>query len=147
MRQVERQVLLQVIDLKWREHLYEMDYLKEGIGLRAMGQRDPLIEYQREAHQMFGAMSDAVKEQALQVLYRVEKRESTPQAPQAVDATSAATTARTAPRATAAMVALPLRRGPRAMMHRRAGLCREHYDRRRSGEVLDGRADVFGSVG
>jgi preprotein translocase subunit SecA len=53
-----------------------MDYLKEGIGLRAMGQRDPLIEYQREAHQMFGAMADAVKEQALQVLFRVEKRET-----------------------------------------------------------------------
>ena len=80
MRQVERQVLLQVIDQKWREHLYEMDYLKEGIGLRAMGQRDPLIEYQREAHQMFGAMADAVKEQSLQVLFRVEKRETTPAA-------------------------------------------------------------------
>lgn len=99
MRQVERQVLLQVIDLKWREHLYEMDYLKEGIGLRAMGQRDPLIEYQREAHQMFSAMSDAVKEQALQVLYRVEKRENAPQSPQGVDAASAANTARTAPKA------------------------------------------------
>ena len=93
MRQVERQVLLQVIDLKWREHLYEMDYLKEGIGLRAMGQRDPLIEYQREAHQMFGAMSDAVKEQALQVLFRVEKREQAPQGGPTVDATSAAKTA------------------------------------------------------
>ncbi len=99
MRQVERQVLLQVIDLKWREHLYEMDYLKEGIGLRAMGQRDPLIEYQREAHQMFGAMSDAVKEQALQVLYRVEKREQAPQSGPVVDAASAASTARTAPNA------------------------------------------------
>ncbi len=93
MRQVERQVLLQVIDLKWREHLYEMDYLKEGIGLRAMGQRDPLIEYQREAHQMFSAMSDAVKEQALQVLYRVEKREAAAQPAPALDAASAATTA------------------------------------------------------
>lgn len=91
MRQVERQVLLQVIDLKWREHLYEMDYLKEGIGLRAMGQRDPLIEYQREAHQMFAAMADAVKEQALQVLFRVEKRETAP-AP-VLDASSAAATA------------------------------------------------------
>ncbi len=100
MRQVERQVLLQVIDLKWREHLYEMDYLKEGIGLRAMGQRAPLIEYQREAHQMFGAMSDAVKEQALQVLFRVEKREQAPQSGPTVDAASAATTARTAPSAT-----------------------------------------------
>ncbi|MCB2413581.1 preprotein translocase subunit SecA [Demequina sp. TTPB684] len=93
MRQVERQVLLQVIDLKWREHLYEMDYLKEGIGLRAMGQRDPLIEYQREAHQMFNAMSDAVKEQSLQVLFRVEKREQAPQPTASVDATTAAATA------------------------------------------------------
>ncbi|GMA36532.1 hypothetical protein GCM10025876_27360 [Demequina litorisediminis] len=51
MRTVERQVVLQVLDAKWREHLYEMDYLKEGIGLRAMGQRDPLTEYQREGYQ------------------------------------------------------------------------------------------------
>ncbi len=108
MRQVERQVLLQVMDMKWREHLYEMDYLKEGIGLRAMGQRDPLIEYQREAHQMFEAMADAVKEQALQVLYRVEKREQAP-APTGptVDAASAAQTASTAPRATAPAAAAP----------------------------------------
>ena len=97
LRQVERQVLLQVIDSKWREHLYEMDYLKEGIGLRAMGQRDPLIEYQREAHQMFEAMSDAVKEQVLQVLYRVEKRETAPKQEPTVDAASAAATAAEAP--------------------------------------------------
>src|SRR6188768_822218 len=74
MRQVERQVLLQVLDSKWREHLYEMDYLKEGIGLRAMGQRDPLTEYQREGYQLFEAMTDTIKEQSIQVLYRVEKR-------------------------------------------------------------------------
>ena len=53
MRQLERNVLLNVIDRKWREHLYEMDYLKEGIGLRAMAQRDPLVEYQREGFDMF----------------------------------------------------------------------------------------------
>ena len=58
MRELERQVLLQVMDRKWREHLYEMDYLKEGIGLRAMAQRDPLIEYQREGFDMFAAMLD-----------------------------------------------------------------------------------------
>jgi len=74
MRQVERQVLLQVLDSKWREHLYEMDYLKEGIGLRAMGQRDPLTEYQREGYQLFEALSDSIKEQSIQVLFRVEKR-------------------------------------------------------------------------
>src|SRR5690606_17902006 len=48
MRQVERQVMLRVIDQRWRAHLYEMDYLREGIGLRAMGQKDPLVEWQRE---------------------------------------------------------------------------------------------------
>ena len=53
MRQLERNVLLNVLDRKWREHLYEMDYLKEGIGLRAMAQRDPLVEYQREGYDMF----------------------------------------------------------------------------------------------
>jgi len=85
--QVERQVLLQVLDAKWREHLYEMDYLKEGIGLRAMGQRDPLTEYQREGFHMFEGMSDAVKEQTLQVLYRVEVRVVPP--PGAADAAAA----------------------------------------------------------
>jgi len=78
MRTVERQVVMQVLDLKWREHLYEMDYLKEGIGLRAMGQRDPLIEYQREGFQLFEAMTDSIKEHSLQILYRVEKREPAP---------------------------------------------------------------------
>ena len=58
MRQLERHVLLNVIDRKWREHLYEMDYLKEGIGLRAMAQRDPLVEYQREGYDMFIGMLD-----------------------------------------------------------------------------------------
>lgn len=78
MRTVERQVVMQVLDLKWREHLYEMDYLKEGIGLRAMGQRDPLIEYQNEGYQLFEAMTDSIKEHSLQILYRVEKREPAP---------------------------------------------------------------------
>ncbi|WP_083966788.1 preprotein translocase subunit SecA [Demequina globuliformis] len=91
-RKAERQVVLQVLDAKWREHLYEMDYLKEGIGLRSMGQRDPLTEYQREGYQLFQAMLDGVKEQALQVLYRVEKREPAQPGPQ-VNAASAAQTA------------------------------------------------------
>jgi preprotein translocase subunit SecA len=56
MREIERQVMLRIIDQKWREHLYEMDYLKEGIGLRAMGQKDPLTEWQREGFEMFGQM-------------------------------------------------------------------------------------------
>ena len=60
MREVERQVMLRIIDQKWREHLYEMDYLQEGINLRAMGQKDPLVEWQREGFEMFGAMMRAV---------------------------------------------------------------------------------------
>ncbi|MFN8070100.1 MAG: preprotein translocase subunit SecA [Mycolicibacterium insubricum] len=72
MRQLERNVLLNVIDRKWREHLYEMDYLKEGIGLRAMAQRDPLVEYQREGYDMFIAMLDGLKEESVGFLFNVQ---------------------------------------------------------------------------
>ncbi|BCI90653.1 hypothetical protein NIIDMKKI_58590 [Mycobacterium kansasii] len=71
MRQLERNVLLNVIDRKWREHLYEMDYLKEGIGLRAMAQRDPLVEYQREGYDMFMAMLEGMKEESVGFLFNV----------------------------------------------------------------------------
>ncbi|OHV03629.1 preprotein translocase subunit SecA [Mycobacterium talmoniae] len=71
MRQLERSVLLNVIDRKWREHLYEMDYLKEGIGLRAMAQRDPLVEYQREGYDMFIGMLDGLKEESVGFLFNV----------------------------------------------------------------------------
>ena len=69
MRWIERNVVLSVLDHKWREHLYEMDYLKEGIGLRAMAQRDPLIEYQREGFDMFSAMIEALKEESVRLLF------------------------------------------------------------------------------
>nr|NLI49353.1 preprotein translocase subunit SecA [Propionibacterium sp.] len=72
MRQLERQVLLTVLDRKWREHLYEMDYLREGIGLRAMAQKDPLVEYQREGAQMFQAMMDAFMEEVVTFLFNLE---------------------------------------------------------------------------
>ncbi|MGB3187505.1 MAG: preprotein translocase subunit SecA [Ornithinimicrobium sp.] len=72
MRSVERQVVQQVLDRKWREHLYEMDYLKEGIGLRAMAQREPLVEYQREGYQLFAAMMESIKEESIRLLFRVE---------------------------------------------------------------------------
>ena len=72
LRQVERSVMLSVIDNKWREHLSEMDYLRAGIGLRAMGQRDPLSEYQREAYDMFTELVDAVKRDAVRYLFHVE---------------------------------------------------------------------------
>jgi preprotein translocase subunit SecA len=72
MRQIERLVLLSVIDNRWREHLYEMDYLQEGIGLRAMAQRDPLVEYQREGFDMFQAMQDTIKEDFARYMFHVE---------------------------------------------------------------------------
>jgi preprotein translocase subunit SecA len=78
MRQLERRVVLSVLDRKWREHLYEMDYLKEGIGLRAMAQRDPLIEYQREGYQLFQAMTDAIKEEAVGYLFNLEVKVAEP---------------------------------------------------------------------
>jgi preprotein translocase subunit SecA len=65
-------VLLTTIDRKWREHLYEMDYLKEGIGLRAMAQRDPLVEYQREGFDMFANMMDAIKEESVGFVFNLE---------------------------------------------------------------------------
>jgi hypothetical protein len=72
MRELERRVVLQVLDRRWRDHLYEMDYLKDGIGLRAMAQRDPLIEYQREGYEMFQAMMGQIKEESVGFLYNLE---------------------------------------------------------------------------
>ncbi|ABP53449.1 preprotein translocase subunit SecA [Salinispora tropica] len=81
-RQLERMVLLQVIDRKWREHLYEMDYLQEGISLRAYAQRDPVVEYQREGFDMFATMMDGIKEETVGFLYNldVQVQESEPAA-------------------------------------------------------------------
>ncbi|MBF6355157.1 preprotein translocase subunit SecA [Nocardia higoensis] len=79
MRNLERQVLLSVLDRKWREHLYEMDYLKEGIGLRAMAQRDPLVEYQREGYDMFMAMLDGLKEESVGFLFNLKVEVQQPQ--------------------------------------------------------------------
>ncbi len=72
MRQLERRILLSVLDRKWREHLYEMDYLKDGIGLRSMAQRDPLVEYRNDGHQMFLAMAEAIKEETVGYLFNIE---------------------------------------------------------------------------
>ena len=72
MRELERRVVLSVLDRKWREHLYEMDYLREGIYLRAYSQRDPLVEYQREGFDMFAAMMDGIKEEAVGFLFNLE---------------------------------------------------------------------------
>ena len=74
MRNLERMVILPIIDTKWREHLYEMDYLKEGIGLRAMAQRDPLVEYQKEGGDLFNAMNEAVQEETVRQLFAMRKQ-------------------------------------------------------------------------
>jgi len=72
MHELERRVVLSVLDRKWRDHLYEMDYLKEGIGLRAMAQRDPLVEYQREGFNMFSQMMGAIKEESIGFLFNLD---------------------------------------------------------------------------
>jgi preprotein translocase subunit SecA len=86
MREIERRVILSVVDRKWREHLYEMDALRDGIGLRAVGQRDPLTEYQREAYDSFVAMMSGVKEEAVTYFFRlpVKQQEEQPAAPSGV---------------------------------------------------------------
>ncbi|HEY0811643.1 MAG TPA: SEC-C metal-binding domain-containing protein, partial [Pseudonocardia sp.] len=113
MRELERQMLLQVMDRKWREHLYEMDYLKEGIGLRAMAQRDPLIEYQREGFDMFAAMLDGIKEETVSLLFHVQVQvvpaEAAPADAGSIDAGSAAA----APTAAAPAGAAPVGAAPR----------------------------------
>ena len=72
MRNLERMVFLQIIDAKWKDHLYAMDNLREGIGLRAYGQRDPLIEYKREAFEMFGQMVGAIEEEAVETIFKLQ---------------------------------------------------------------------------
>ncbi|MFN2477577.1 MAG: preprotein translocase subunit SecA [Pseudonocardiaceae bacterium] len=79
MRELERRVVLSVLDRKWREHLYEMDYLKEGIGLRAMAQRDPLVEYKREGFVMFSALLEALKEESVGLLFNVAVQVAEPE--------------------------------------------------------------------
>jgi preprotein translocase subunit SecA len=84
MREVERRVILSVVDRVWREHLYEMDHLRDGIGLRAVGQRDPLVEYQREAYDAFVEMMARIKEEAAGYFFnlpvqRAEPRQQRPQ--------------------------------------------------------------------
>ena len=69
MRTLERRILLAVVDKRWREHLYEMDYLKEGIGLRAMAQRDPLVEYANEGARMFRAMMEGIREETVEQIF------------------------------------------------------------------------------
>jgi preprotein translocase subunit SecA len=115
LREIERRVILTVIDRKWREHLYEMDALRDGIGLRAVGQRDPLTEYQREAYDSFAAMMSGVKEEAVTYVMRLPIERTT-----APDATGVLKGTGVAPAGTitdagvaAAAAAIPLREDQR----------------------------------
>jgi preprotein translocase subunit SecA len=81
-RELERYVLLSILTAKWKEHLYEMDHLREGIQLRAYGQRDPLTEYQREGFDMFTGMMDSMKEEFVRYMFHVEVREEPAPAPE-----------------------------------------------------------------
>lgn len=90
MRNTERMVILPIIDQKWREHLYEMDYLKEGIGLRAIAQRDPLVEYQKEGGEMFNAMNEGVKEETVRQLFMLRKQFKQQEEEQAGESSTAA---------------------------------------------------------
>ncbi len=82
-RELERKVVLSVLDRKWREHLYEMDYLREGIGLRAYSQRDPLIEYQREGFELFTAMMEGIAEESVGFLFNLDVQVQTAAADEA----------------------------------------------------------------
>ncbi len=82
MRELERRVVLATIDRRWRDHLYEMEYLKEGIGLRAMAQRDPLVEYQREGFTLFEGMMGQIKEESMGLLYNLEVKVRPAEGPQ-----------------------------------------------------------------
>jgi preprotein translocase subunit SecA len=96
LRRLERTVTLSIIDNKWREHLAEMDYLRSGIGLRAMAQKDPLTEYQREGYDMFAALVDSVKEDTLRYMYHVKVvQEQAPQRPTAIQTSGTAPKKRT----------------------------------------------------
>ena len=123
MRELERRVLLSVLDRKWREHLYEMDYLREGIGLRAMAQRDPLVEYQREGFDMFSTMMEGIKEESVGFLFNLEVQ---------VDAPAAA------PAAPAAPVAAPKTADPQKVLADLAAAEEHRHDPELAAEEAEG---------
>jgi preprotein translocase subunit SecA len=71
LRRVERDIMLQIVDAQWKDHLYSLDHLKEGIGLRGYGQRDPLVEYKKESYALFMAMKDRIDEEIVRYLWRL----------------------------------------------------------------------------
>jgi preprotein translocase subunit SecA len=92
MRELERTIMLNILDQHWREHLYEMDYLREGIGLRAMGQRDPLTEWQREGYDMFSQMMKSVAQDFVRYVMHAEVTMEAPPEPEPAKVTNVAYT-------------------------------------------------------
>ena len=78
LRQIERNIMLNIVDTQWKDHLYSLDHLKEGIGLRGYGQRDPLVEYKKESFELFQGMKDRVDEETVRFLWRVRFTEEAP---------------------------------------------------------------------
>ena len=140
MRELERRVVLAVLDRKWREHLYEMDYLREGIGLRAWAQRDPLVEYQREGFDMFNAMMDGIKEESVGNLFnlQVEVQEN----PIVEEAAGPAGVAATSPPALGSAPAAPPVNGAGTQKN---GTQKNQPPRNRGGQQAQGRRGRAGS--
>ncbi len=150
MREVERQVLLSVMDRKWREHLYEMDYLREGIGLRAYSQRDPLVEYQREGFDMFAAMKEGIREETVGFLFHVEVEEEPEPVPGdanfELDPSAAAAASLQSP--VAAPIQSPLGvTEPHAHARARGAAQQPPSNLAYAGPSEDGRVEVRGSAG
>ncbi len=150
MREVERQVLLSVMDRKWREHLYEMDYLREGIGLRAYSQRDPLVEYQREGFDMFAAMKEGIREETVGFLFHVEVEEEPEPVPGdanfELDPSAAAAASLQSP--VAAPIQSPLGvTEPHAHARARGAAQQPPSNLTYAGPSEDGRVEVRGSAG
>ncbi|HET9899565.1 MAG TPA: SEC-C metal-binding domain-containing protein, partial [Actinomycetes bacterium] len=141
-RELERRVVLSVLDRKWREHLYEMDYLQEGIGLRAMAQRDPLVEYQREGYDLFAAMMDGIKEESVGFLFNVEVQQPQAAAPANAAAEPAATATESSP--TPPAVAEPETDGQkvRAILAKGLGAPSRPTNLQYSAPTVDGAAGV-----
>ena len=106
MRQVERQIMLRLIDQRWRDHLYAMDYLREGIHLRAMGQKDPATEWQREGFEMFGEMINGIDSEFVRYIMHVEIKKEEPQ-DEAAETEDESTSAKATPAKTPAAKAKP----------------------------------------
>ena len=140
LHRVERDIMLQIVDAQWKDHLYSLDHLKEGIGLRGYGQRDPLVEYKKESFALFKAMKDRIDEEIVRYLWRLmpvisEDGDGVPPSPRR--AAAAAPMTLSGPSAAAAVaVRRDSRTAARRSGRRRAAAARAHRRRRRRCETV-----------